>query len=85
MYNDYKELLNDLIDLNMVVDGRVFVPIQNSSSFYGEPSEGDVKDLKKLNNQAKNTCEEYIQFPYTYVTMYGTRWYYTIRTISNRS
>ena len=71
MYNDYKELLNDLIDANMVVDGRVFVPIQNSSSFYGEPSEGDVKDLARaLTIQAKNTCEEYIQFPYTYVTMY---------------
>tara|TARA_B100001564_G_scaffold204278_1_gene171883 strand:- start:636 stop:2060 length:1425 start_codon:yes stop_codon:yes gene_type:complete len=72
MYNDYKEMLNGLIENDMVAGGRVFLPIENSDSFYGEPSEGDVKDLARaLTIQAKNTCQDYVSFPYEYVTMYG--------------
>jgi hypothetical protein len=72
MYNDYKEMLNSLIKNDMVAGGRVFVPIENSDSFYGEPSDGDIKDLARaLTIQAKNTCIDYTSFPYEFVTMYG--------------
>jgi len=72
MYNDYKEMLNGLIKNDMVAGGRVFVPIENSDSFYGEPSDGDIKDLARaLTIQAKNTCIDYTSFPYEFVTMYG--------------